>query len=1133
MKRVIHLLTILLLFCVPGEVARAQSADPVSAGSGSAAAITPATVQDSSVSPKSVATSGAELLLRTNTGDMIPLSDLLGSGIVEEVLQRSQEQRSVPRYTIAELELSGVVDRDVVTLNLEMQIKVRPASEWITVPIAMGEVYVTKFSHSTDAAEGQAVLTSGDQTTRLWHLLGAGQHTVRMELVGKTRSVAPGISQMTLNLPTATASHANFSFSVPVELQKLPAGAVDKSTRDDQGVRSVEFWGLSPGFGLTWSEVAPQVSRKPVIQVQNRVKLDLTTIPVNFTGTQVLQISGSPVSEVRVTFPAGFQLQEIDARNAAGVSVLSNFESSSTSDAVSALIRLTSAMSGSLTLSFDLELKNRTFPQDIRVGIPQIQEANLQSGELDILSPTGLLVQQSPVEGAQRKRVTTETDLSVAATAFRMRSAKSEILLHVEETEAQFAVSPELSLQPEQQNVILTARYPVSVLKGSLLDFAIAWPGYSGGDWQILPGSPRLISDKTSQPLSLQESDSEPDVLQMTFPERQSGEFMVEFRAFATLSLVRSGAVQLHCPEVQSRPGQPFVLTTIESDEYSIRPISMGTGELLQRIPLRTPATSAQVRPGLTLESWLHDDPSIPIRLELPAQAPSVRAGILLGMKARENGLEVNETIRFEIEHRDLTSLSLQVPAGVRPTVRIPGQSEPLRASIESSSWSFRLPEARRGDLSIDVTYLWTMPSDAAQSSDHVYQLPIILPQAAEVRSVEAGTSMISGLRVSDEAAWRPVYSEKFEAAWRTTQPVAAIPIRWPDRQNVTVSTSPDLLLARTQIIGRQAITATLAVYQSMPDVITVETPEELGIEAIVLGAQSLTSGDLGRSLMQTTRINERGVIRWRIASGKLSAVPAGPVLLEFRLRQRLPENPALWLDSSFRRAVIVGESEATPVVWCITSQDEFQAIGASPEFASLTKRGATLIPGGATIRTIADRQMHAVLSPYPRDLELEVMERVDEWLSQSGRQDLFFGSADSGPLQLFLVPGVSLLLVSAVICVLFFVVMSLLRQITITVPLLFLTCVAMVAWLIFPEWTLTLAPYAAMGIVFGIVSISVQRLVSDGRVNFPKTSAKPGEYPTVFGFSGVVSSSGVVAHPETVSIDVSQQPEYSVGSSR
>jgi hypothetical protein len=118
----------------------------------------------------------------------------------------------------------------------------------------------------------------------------------------------------------------------------------------------------------------------------------------------------------------------------------------------------------------------------------------------------------------------------------------------------------------------------------------------------------------------------------------------------------------------------------------------------------------------LKSESWLHDDPSNPIRLELPAQAPSVNAEITVGFQPRENGIEVQELIHFEIEHRDLTSLQLQVPDGIRrPTVRIAGTTEPLRGTIESSNWSFRLPESRRGSLDVEVTYLWSSPLEAAQ----------------------------------------------------------------------------------------------------------------------------------------------------------------------------------------------------------------------------------------------------------------------------------------------------------------------------------------------------------------------------------------------------------------------------------
>lgn len=1120
----VQLLTIQMMIVRSTEVAFAQAADPGS----------PAAAQNKPAALPSVSGAGSDVVIRTATGELIPLSPLLGKGIVEELLQRAQEQRNIPRYTIAQMEVRGTINRDEVQLSVELQIQVNAESEWVTVPLAFGDVYLTKFSSTSDVAEGQALLTSGEQNSRRWYLRGKGLHTVKMDLVGKPRIISPGVSQLNLTLPSATASHSVLTFSLPVELQKLPSGAVDKAIRNEQGVNQVELWGLPASFSLTWSEVVTRVAQKPVIQVQNRLRLDLTTIPVTLTGTQNLQISGSPVSEVNVTFPQGFELVGADARNAAGVSVLKNFESPPTSGPVAAAIRLTSAMEGSLTLSFDLELTNRQFPLDIKVSLPSIKDVNQQSGDLEILSPTGLPVEQTEQKGVQRIRVPSESDLSVAATAFRMRSPESWIVMHVEETEPQFAVSPELSLQPNQQNVLVTTRYPVSVLKGSLLDLSIVWPGYSGGEWQILPGTMVLINGKTNLPLPLtmKLSESEADVLQLTFPERQSGEFVVEFRAFASLPSVRSGDILLRCPEVQKRQGQPFVLTTIESDEYLIRPISTGTGELLPTVPIRVPASSDDIKPGLNSESWLHDDPTVPIRLQLAEQAPSVRAEITLGLQPRENGIEVQESIRFEIEHRDMTILSLKVPAGIRPTVRVAEQAEALRATIESSNWNFRLPEPRRGSLSVDVTYLWLKPPDAASSVNDVYQLPIILPQSAEVRSVRTGTSSHSGLKVSGETNWSPVYSERFESAMETTQPVVSVPLQWEDRDAAASYTaSPDLIFAQTRIIGRQVITSTLAAFDSLPETVSVETPRDIGIEAILLGGKSLTAGDADKTIIRLEGIPDRDVNRWIISAGKVSGAQNGPAVLEFRVREKLPEKPALWLRGVIRRAVVVGELSAVPVVWCVGSQDEFQAVPASMEFFALTHRSSALLTGGETARTIADRQLQAVLSPYTADLQLVMMERADEWLGQQGRQDLFFGSADSGALKLYLVPQVSLLLVSALSCVAFFLLMSIFRHITFIVPALFFCCLGLVAWLIFPERTLMLAPYAGMGMVFGIVSVIFQRRATDRRQQF-SGSPRANNALTVFGFSGVLSPPQAESG-ESALLSATHSSEVSVSSAR
>ena len=117
---------------------------------------------------------------------------------------------------------------------------------------------------------------------------------------------------------------------------------------------------------------------KPVVQSQTRIKLDLTTIPVSLNGTQSLQISGGSLSEVSVTYPPGFELQEVSARNSANVSVLKNYEVLSNEVPTRTLIRLTSAVEGQLTLGFELELKNPVFPQSIQISLPAIQEANVQ-----------------------------------------------------------------------------------------------------------------------------------------------------------------------------------------------------------------------------------------------------------------------------------------------------------------------------------------------------------------------------------------------------------------------------------------------------------------------------------------------------------------------------------------------------------------------------------------------------------------------------------------------------------------------------------------------------------------------------------------------------------------------------------
>lgn len=1095
-----------------------------------------------------------ELLLRTNSGELVPLRQLLGidyRSIVDELLNRGQQQLVVPRFEVARLELSGEVERDVVTLSAELTIRVQQDHEWVTVPVAFSDLHIDDISHTAESAHARAIPETSDPAQKRWHLYGAGLHTIQLRLIGKTRPQTPAGHALNLNLPRATISHAKIRFASPVELQKLPPDSVERTVADETGVREAEFWGLTPSFSLSWVEVVAQVSRRPVIQVQsNRMKLDLNSIPVALTGIQTLQISGSPVNELTVLFPQGFLLLEVSALNQSGASVLSGFEVTSVQNGSSAVVRLAGPMEGLLTLNFEMELLNRAFPQDVQVRLPIVGTASTQSGDLDIMIPPGLRVQQTRVEGAQRKRVTSETDASVQATAFRLRSVDSVVVLHVEEIQAQYAVSPEVDFEPNADNVLMTARFPVNVLTGSLLDVNIRWPGYSGGIWQLLPGTTFLISEKQNRPLSLEQAADDANSFKLTFPERQSGQFRVEFRAFAPAAALRSAGATLTCPVIESREQEPVIITTVESDTYSLQPINSETSRSLQTAPFQSAAIAQAMEQGRNAQAWLHVQPEVPLTFELVRQAPSVTTSMSVGLTPRDAGIEVRQEILFQIEHSELAVLSFIVPEGVQPAVTIAGESERLRASLDSpTSWSFRLPTSRRGRIRVYVDYLWQVRTDEVRDSLQL-ELPLVLPlpQSSDMTRCEVGASVASGLRVKDEQNWSPVFSDRFEAAWLISGPASSVPIEWQRSVLLNPDDSPMFLMSRTRVTMTEAVTTTLAVFEKSPGQIRFRLPTGVKPESITFNGRSLRELD-GKAYTATEDASVRWTIALRsdlqrqepaltgsgirnpstnISEGSAVIDTSDGVLMEIQTRERTDAVSSLYQSASFHRPEFETMELAIPSIWVFESHDNFRVVSRKALQTSLTGFRESLLRSTSHVNTLEAR-IDAVLSPYPAKMRSRLSERVNEWMTTEHRQDAFFALSDSGPLSVYLIPTVSLLLVSATTCVIFFGLMCGLRLPSLAVPILFVVSAVPAMYLAWPEWTVMLTPYVIVGIVFGIVSLTFQRLSSDRQLRFPGRG-RTGEMLTVFGYSGFLSGSSSVVRSDSV---VSTGSEISASAGR
>ncbi|MCA9064709.1 MAG: hypothetical protein KDA96_16675, partial [Planctomycetaceae bacterium] len=1088
--------------------------------------------------------SGPQILLRTETGTLVPIDTLLSPDAVTELLNRAGQQQSVPQYSISSMELKGTVSRGVVNLALELKVDVRPAKEWVTVPISFGEFHVDgDFGHTADAADARAVLDTSEAAQKKWHLFGNGTHVLSLKLIGRSRPSTAIGHQLTLSLPEATASHATFQFDSPVETPKLQTDVVGIPSADESGVRSIEIWGLPTSFTMSWADVVPTVDRAPVLQVQSRLRLDLTTIPAELSGTQTVTISGSPVSELPMKIPQGFELQEITVRSQSGTTLPVITENPDPEDTSRVLLKLPAPEIGTLTLSINLELVNSLFPQDVQIVLPQIENAAVQAGDLDLFIPPGLEARQERLNGVQRKRVTADPDPGIAATAFRMKSAESEIVLHLEEIEALFAVSPELVFQPDSQNVVMTVRLPVNVLRGSLLDLHIRWPGYAAGDWQIIPGSmQQLQNDRPAQQLAFEQPQS--DVLLMKFPERLSGNFLVQFRAYVRIPDVNgeSAELTLTCPDVESRTERSMVIVTRESDEYSIVPHVQGEEAPLPSLPFRLVPEQREVEEQ-SAQSWLHDQSQRPLQLKLKRQTASVTSTLTAGLTPEPTGIEVRETIDLLVEHGDLTTVPLTVPDGVRPVVRLKGSNERLRETTETANrWNYRLPRVHRGRLSLEVSYLWTaVPHPDAEGTTPL-QVPLILPANVDNLRCEAGTDSPDGITIRDDRQWQPVYSELFAAAWRSEADVATVPIRWRHPATSRAETAPDLVLCRSVVASGQAVTMTMGIYETAPESVAFSVPSDCVLESVAIGNRVVTR-QLRRLVSNTKPASESidtppigtetsapdspdGIAvddtsreSWLLPDDEFSRNSGEPVTVEIRIRQGLPRIRGLMIRSQLKHVAFTATTGGdVPLIWSVETDDSLRIVQTNPAIAGIQSSSMAI---GRMIGKpgLTDEEVPAILSVFPEPVQGVVIRNLEDWRLNQLRQDLYLADTGETQLHAVLIPASTLLLIAATTCLIMFVIMAVFRRITLILATISGSALIIALAAISPDWGTALGPGLAAGLLLALLAMAVQRLLLSRRTRH-LTFGRNKETPTVFGIPGILSDASLITKPGPAASD-------------
>ncbi|MEY3459967.1 MAG: hypothetical protein RL215_3124, partial [Planctomycetota bacterium] len=688
-------------------------------------------------------------------------------------------------------------------------------------------------------------------------------------------------------------------------------------------------------------------------------------------------------------------------------------------------------------------------------------------------------------------------------------------------------------------------------------------PAAAGSDWSewsLLPGGARLVRDSKSIPLTPELLPGEaggPSVMRFVFPERQSGEFAVEFQAVSELPSAPVGGsvpgagsgpessgggeesgkvgeprLLLAVPQVQGRRGQPVVVRAEDSDEYQAELLNAVSGERLRMVPAGSDAVGA-AGSGVVEErgtSWVHENADEAIWIRLTPQRQLIRAAVTAGLSAVAGGVEIRELIELEVMHRDVSEVTLIVPDSVQPVVRAAGVAEPLRAVIgKSNEWTFRLPQPTRGTLQLEVRWLRGMSSGSAGGGVLDLELPLVLPRDARVWRLQAGTSE-TGLEVREGSGWEPVYSERFESAWRNVawSSVGAaegevgggfegvsgsdsagetnLPLRYRRVAAGSSGASPMLLLTDSRVFRGQVLTSCHWYFERRPERLVVEVPIGLALESMSLGAVSLT-GEPG--LIQAREDSARGIVEWEVFPRALRERVGDsdiPLVLRVRVRQGLAA-VRRWLDEQeLQRVRLRGETEGTVMVWLVRPQEGLRTVISNSPLSSLSAVPARLFRSEAGAAEVSLRQLGAIFSAFPQKIRESAMTEGGEWLGAERSHELCLGGGGDGSVRMRLIPESMLFLVTAVLCLIVFVVLTVFSRTPAGLPIPLAAAALTGGWVISPEWSGLLLPWCVAGVLGGVCAAVLQRWAIIRRYGAAPLR-RVTERPTVFGFPNYADS--------------------------
>lgn len=746
---------------------------------------------ESAPAPDSAETSSSDAsrLLERLPGDVIYLKNSSGrlvpvprNATLEEFLQWQQRRRQAPQgdqpqYSVTSLALKGKADERHARLTATIRVRIFPEESWVPVPLALNEAVLLETAHEGDGSVLFDHRQFGPGSGHRWLFKGQGLHELTLSMIVPVRKRVAS-RQLQLSLPPTAVS----SLTLRVPLQRISVKTSPQADQPTVTTRSlnasgteIEAHGLTQRFSLQWQPVPEERSVEPVLESNTFVKVTVPGESVVLEAQQQVAALQGRFEQVSVRLPDGFEL--LDATPA-----VSHRDEE---DPERVVVRLPEPTSGPVDLVWRLKSDRPGREAPLVVEGFEVERARRQTGRIAVQTVDGVqFVRRSNACRSVHRINTSELpDVSDVATAYQFFSQPFRLALDMREIEAYATAEPRFVLLFSAGTIELDAVFRFQLYRGTVEQVELRWPNFRSEGWELRPlQSPGLVENVT---VTRKDGDA---VLRVQLVQRQDGAFELPLRATRSVSSGSQAAesVPLTLPETVDAHSLPGLLVAAQAENVESL-LSPEDGTAVQPLPaenLDAVALPDDVR-NLDRSGFRIEPTARNFSARITVHDREIETATALALQVRDDRVQVEQTLSYEIAYERLSQLRLIVPGRlenrVRFTTEAGTQLSGNRTGLKDGSAEqvrLMLPEPRLGRVAVKARFAVPLPRSAQDEGEIPLVLPVIRSADAEFSSVRLTVPAEDRLQLAvEDPNWKREVSLENDLVWTARGRPSEIPL--------------------------------------------------------------------------------------------------------------------------------------------------------------------------------------------------------------------------------------------------------------------------------------------------------------------------------------------------------------------